>query len=93
MLIGLSGRYFSKTLPDNNKKIPEAEASRILHKYVVLIIQQILLLLQLRELQLLLLQETCLKDDAAALDLAVNLLRILCQTDASHLSSTLDHHR
>ena len=40
----------------SNKKILEAHAPRILHKYVVLIIQQILLLLQLRELQLLLLQ-------------------------------------
>ena len=39
-----------------NKKILAAVAPRIFHKYVVLIIQQILLLLQLRELQLLLLQ-------------------------------------
>ena len=45
-----------RVLQPLQQKIPEAEASRILHKYVVLIIQQILLLLQLRELQLLLLQ-------------------------------------
>jgi hypothetical protein len=33
------------------QKILEAAAPRIFHKYVVLIIQQILLLLQLQELQ------------------------------------------
>ena len=39
-----------------SKKNPRSNAPRIYHKYVVLIIQQILLLLQLRELQQLLLQ-------------------------------------
>ena len=37
-------------------------------------------------------QETSLKDDAAAINLAVNLLRILSQTDASDLGTTLDDH-
>ena len=46
-------------------KNPRSIAPRIFHKYVVLIIQQILLLLQLRELQQLLLQQPSLNDVCA----------------------------
>ena len=46
-------------------KNPRSTAPRIFHKYVVLIIQQILLLLQLRELQQLLLQQPSLNDVCA----------------------------
>ena len=49
----------------NNTKNPRSSAPRIYHKYVVLIIQQILLLLQLRELQQLLLQQPSLNDECA----------------------------
>ena len=40
----------------------------------------------------LLLQEAGLENDAAALNLAVNLFRILCKTDASYFGATLDDH-
>ena len=41
---------------------------------------------------ILLLKEAGLKNNAAAVDLAVNLLRILCKADALNLCSALDHH-
>ena len=37
-------------------------------------------------------QETSLKNDAAAVDLAVNLLWVFSQTDTSDLGTTLDDH-
>lgn len=40
----------------------------------------------------LLLQEASLQYDAASFDLAVNLFRVLCKTDASNLCSALDNH-
>ena len=40
----------------------------------------------------LLLEEAGLENDAAAIDLAVNLLRILGKADALNLCSALDHH-
>ena len=40
----------------------------------------------------LLLKEACLENDAATINLAVNLLRIFSQTDASNLCSTFDNH-
>ena len=41
---------------------------------------------------ILLLQEASLENDAAAVDLAVNLLRILSKADTFNLCSALDHH-
>ena len=41
---------------------------------------------------LLLLQEASLENDAAAVDLAVNLFRVLSEADALYLCSALDHH-
>lgn len=40
----------------------------------------------------LLLQEAGLENDAAALNLTVNLFWILCKTDASYFGATLDDH-
>lgn len=43
-------------------------------------------------INILLLEEASLKNDAATINLAVNFLRVLSQTDASYFCSTLDDH-
>lgn len=43
-------------------------------------------------INILLLKEASLKNDAATINLAVNFLRVLSQTDASYFCSTLDDH-
>ena len=70
-------KLIPRTFSKNKKRPPE---TRISNERLILPIKPLLL------------KEASLKNYAAAINLAVDFLRILSQTDASNLCTTLDNH-